>query len=206
MGVRERKAREKEELRSRILDAARSILLKEGHESLSIRKVAKAVEYSPGTIYLYYKDKDELILALHRDAFQRKTGLFAPLLGIEDHHKRLEAMGRAYIQHAFESPADFHIMFVDRCPISRLQEEGEDWRNGMTAFDMLKETLRRGQADGAFRKDMDPDTMSVVLWSLVHGYAMLVSSNHLEAAQPDDSQEKTQDDLFRQIELLVSAP
>ena len=205
MGIKERKAREKEELRERILDAARVILLRDGHDGLSIRKVAKAIEYSPGTIYLYYKDKDELMLALHRDAFQRKGSLFAPLLGITDYTARLEAMGRAYIQHAVDSPADFHLMFVDKCPIQRLQEEGQDWRNGQTALDMLKACIRGGQEAGVFRSDLDPDSMSIVLWSLVHGYAMLADSNRIEAATPGETSDHVLDDLFHQINQMVVA-
>ena len=203
MGVKERKAREKEELRDRILDAARGILLRDGHGGLSIRKVAKAIEYSPGTIYLYYKDKDELMLALHQDAFQRKSHLFAPLMGITDYKARLEAMGRAYIQHAVTSPADFHLMFVDKCPIQRLREEGQDWHGGQTALDMLKACLRGGQQAGVFRADLDPESMAIVLWSLVHGYAMLVDSNRIEAATPGEAPTTVLDSLFRQINKMV---
>src|SRR4051794_30766926 len=55
MGVHERRARQKESVREEILDAARTLFVKEGYEHASIRKIADKIEYSPGTIYLYFR-------------------------------------------------------------------------------------------------------------------------------------------------------
>ena len=205
MGVQERRTREKEELRVSILKAAREILLEEGHAKLSIRKVARAVEYSVGTIYLHYQSKDELLLALHQDAFQRKSMLFAPLMGITDPQARLEAMGRAYIEHAVESPADFYLMFVDDCPIQLLNERGEDWNKGQSAMDMLRLTLEQGIEKGVFRADLNLDSMPMILWSLVHGCATLIYTKRLEMADPTLTRHKVQDDLFGEMHRLLGS-
>ena len=69
MGIVERKEREKEDMRRLILNAARKLFLEQGYEKTSIRNIADAIEYSPATIYLYYKDKNELLFALHEEAF-----------------------------------------------------------------------------------------------------------------------------------------
>ncbi len=61
MGVQERRARQKEGVREEILDAARTLFVKEGYEHVSIRKIAEKVEYAPGTIYLYFRDKAEIL-------------------------------------------------------------------------------------------------------------------------------------------------
>ena len=61
MGVHERRAREKKELRQEILDAARDLFLREGYENVSMRKIAEKIEYSPTTIYLYFQDKADLL-------------------------------------------------------------------------------------------------------------------------------------------------
>lgn len=71
MSIKERKQREKEALRQRILEAAARLLAEEGYEKVSIRKIAEAVEYSPRTIYLYYRDKRELMEAVVEAGFQR---------------------------------------------------------------------------------------------------------------------------------------
>ena len=61
MGVADRKEREKTEMQKRILDAARVLFLEKGFEKTSIRNIADLIEYSPGTIYLYFKDKNEIL-------------------------------------------------------------------------------------------------------------------------------------------------
>lgn len=202
MGTTERRQREREALKDLILDGARQVFMRDGHDGLSIRKVAKEIEYSPGTIYLYYKDKDELMLALHQDAFARKSGLFAPLMEIRDPLSRLEAMGRAYIHHALNSEADFHLMFVDKCPMNRLREEGKEWRTGNTAYQMLVETVRSGVEGKVFRSDIQPESMAVVLWSLVHGCATLILSERLGMLD-EDSRKHAIDEIFTQMNLLL---
>ncbi|PYQ72070.1 MAG: TetR family transcriptional regulator, partial [Acidobacteria bacterium] len=61
MGVRDRRARQKQLLRQQILDAARALLVREGYDSLSMRRVAERIDYSPTAIYLHFKDKQELV-------------------------------------------------------------------------------------------------------------------------------------------------
>ena len=64
MGTRERREREKGELRAKILDAARTLFMKDGYDAVSMRKIAEAIEYSPTAIYQYFPDKTTLVLAL----------------------------------------------------------------------------------------------------------------------------------------------
>ena len=61
MGTKERREREKEDMRNAILEAAAKIIVAEGYDKLSMRKIADAIDYSPTTIYLYYKDKAQII-------------------------------------------------------------------------------------------------------------------------------------------------
>ncbi|MGX9757110.1 TetR/AcrR family transcriptional regulator [Clostridioides difficile] len=61
MSIKERRKNEKIEMKKKIMDAAIEIINQEGYENLSIRKIATKIEYSPTTIYLYYKDKAEII-------------------------------------------------------------------------------------------------------------------------------------------------
>ena len=197
-----RRQRDRDKLTTLILDGARRVFEREGHDKLSIRKVAKEIEYSPGTIYLYYKDKDALMLALHQDAFVRKSQLFAPLMGISDPNARLEAMGRAYIQHALTSPSDFHLMFVDKCPMAKLREQGLEWRNGNTAFQMLVTTIEQGITTGQFDERIDAEQLAVVLWSMVHGCATLILSERLGMLDAA-AREGAIDALFAQMNRLT---
>ncbi len=64
MGTVERREREKQELRTRILDAARELFAELGYEAVTMRKIAERIEYSPTAIYFHFKDKDALMREL----------------------------------------------------------------------------------------------------------------------------------------------
>ena len=100
MTIAERRFREKEDMRSLILDAARKVFLEKGYSQTSIRNIAEEMEYSPGTIYLYFKDKDEVFHALHEEGFRRMLEKMQPLEHVPDPFERLRAMGRVYLEFA----------------------------------------------------------------------------------------------------------
>ena len=67
MGVKERKALERKMRRNQILDAARALLLSVGINNISISKISKRAELGVGTIYFYYKNKEEIFAALQEE-------------------------------------------------------------------------------------------------------------------------------------------
>lgn len=71
MGIKERRNLEKAELRRKIMDAAIEIINQDGYENLSIRKIAAKIDYSPTTIYLYYKDKAQIITDMNNELYSR---------------------------------------------------------------------------------------------------------------------------------------
>lgn len=71
MGIKERRDVEKAEMKKRIMDAAIEIIEQDGYEKLSIRKIAAKIEYSPTTIYLYYKDKAEIITDMANELYSK---------------------------------------------------------------------------------------------------------------------------------------
>jgi AcrR family transcriptional regulator len=77
MGILERKERDRVEMRERIIDVAIEMFVQEGYEKTSIRNIAEKIEYSPATIYLYYKDKDELLYDVQAQAFEKLDQIFS---------------------------------------------------------------------------------------------------------------------------------
>ena len=71
MGVIERREREREEVRRKILTAARDLFATEGYERVTMRRIADAIEYSATTIYNHFEDKDDLVHALCQEDFTR---------------------------------------------------------------------------------------------------------------------------------------
>ena len=99
-----RREREKIEMRQLIVDAAVKIYLEEGYDKLSLRGIAHEIEYSAGTIYLYFKDKHELFHAMHEWAFSQLLEKFQTLNSIKNPLERLEGISTMFMRFAFENP------------------------------------------------------------------------------------------------------
>ncbi|WCM21327.1 TetR/AcrR family transcriptional regulator [Paraburkholderia bryophila] len=113
MGIAERKNRQKQALRERILDAARRIVMREGFAALSMRKIADAIEYSPATLYLHFASRDEIALALCEEGYAQLLASFEPHAGIADPAERLKALGRAYIAFGVAHPQTYRLIFME---------------------------------------------------------------------------------------------
>jgi AcrR family transcriptional regulator len=178
MGVAERKERHKDDLRKEILVAAKELFTEKGFEATSIRAIAERIEYSPATIYLYYKDKNEIVHALHREGFKMLVSHFEVLNNISHPFERLKGMGRAYIQFAMQNPDVYQLLFVMKEPLKHVANCFEDWDEGDRAFDILLKTVGECQKSGFF-KQFDQTLISFVIWSTMHGLCTLRTSGHM---------------------------
>ncbi|MFM0735452.1 TetR/AcrR family transcriptional regulator [Paraburkholderia sediminicola] len=113
MGIVERKNRQKQALRERILDAARRIVMREGFAALSMRKIADAIEYSPATLYLHFTSRDEIVQALCAEGYAQLLATFVPLAQIADPAERLKALGRAYVAFGVAHPETYRLIFME---------------------------------------------------------------------------------------------
>ena len=113
MGINERKTRQKQALRERILDAARRIVVREGFAALSMRKIADAIEYSPATLYLYFASRDEIARALCTEGYAQLLATFGPLAKIADPAERLKAMAHAYVGFGVAHPQTYRLIFME---------------------------------------------------------------------------------------------
>jgi AcrR family transcriptional regulator len=176
MGVQERRAREKQELRQEILGAARELFVREGFENLSMRKIAEKIEYSPTTIYLHFQDKVDLIDCVCAETLEKLGQRLAALQGeIASPVERLKAGLRAYIDFGLEHPNDYRVAFLmdfnqpleqrERCV--RCHEQGQ--RN----FDFLRQALSEC-IDSAVFPPMDVEAASQTLWAAAHGLVSLL--------------------------------
>ena len=114
----QRREREREELREQILSAAMNILVSEGYEAVTIRRLANEIEYTPGALYSYFKDKDEIVFALVVRAAQHLNKVFQAQESLPNPLERLWAIGRAYLKFAME-----HQEYYDLLPEENDTEE-----------------------------------------------------------------------------------
>jgi AcrR family transcriptional regulator len=187
MTIAERKQRDKEEMRNLILDAARKVFLEKGYYQASIRTIAEEIEYSPGTIYLYFKDKDEIFHALHEDGFRRLLEKMQPLQHVPDPFERLKAMGLVYLEFAKNNKDFYDLMFIIQAPIKHEQEQGQ-WKMGHSTLDYLKNVLKECKKKGHF-KNQDAEYLSFTIWSAMHGMCALYCRDRLKAYPDIDPME-----------------
>jgi AcrR family transcriptional regulator len=175
MGVKERRLRQKKFLRQEILDAASELFVKEGYENVSMRRIAEKVEYSPTTIYLYFKDKAELLEQVCHGTFERLSVHLKRILEQPgDPVDRLRRGLLAYVQFGLENPHHYRATFMMPIPEGFDKEEYKKPDSpGMQAFDFLRRCVYDSIAAGKF-KNTDPEIISQTLWSGVHGITSLL--------------------------------
>jgi AcrR family transcriptional regulator len=175
MGVVERREREKQELRQQILDTAREMFAAEGYEAVTMRKIAEAIEYSPTAIYLYFKDKNELINELCHSDFRTLAKEFQKIARIPDPVERLKLMGLSYIEFGLAYPNHYRLMFMTPPPSKHTPEMEADRGNPeQDAYAFLRLIVGECIAAARFREEYtDVDAVSQVLWAAVHGIVSL---------------------------------
>ncbi len=205
MGVAERRAREKDEKRQRILDAAAEIILQEGFDKLTVRKLAEKLEYSAGTIYLYFKDKNELIFEYCEDAFQllleEMQDLDNPAL---DPLEAFRASGRGYVRFALQNPNAYIVTF---CLPPPPEVEGfleHQTPAGMRCYEILRTLIARCQESGQFRP-VNLEAAAQSVWFAVHGLASMLVLCHGHYQMPWASREELIDTNLDMIERGLRA-
>lgn len=171
MGITERKEREKAGMQRLILDTAMKLFIDQGYESVSMRKIASIIEYSPASIYTYFPDKSSIFYELHIEGFTRLFRKQTEVQGVMDPAERLLQHGRAYLEFAFENPQYYDLMFIMRTPAEQIVKN-KDWEHGMRSYELLKRNVQECRNAGYF-KDSTVDSVALMMWAVVHGIAAL---------------------------------
>lgn len=172
MTVQERRVRQKTLLRQEILDAARDILVREGYDGLSMRKVAERIAYSPTAIYLHFKDRDDLVFCVCE---QLMAGLVKELQQVADRHAdplvALRKGLRRYVEFGLKHPQHYQATFgIPHEHDARYQAPGT---MGMQAFGFLPRMVTECVKRKKLAK-VDPHKASCALWAGIHGLTSLL--------------------------------
>ena len=176
MGVKERRVRQKSLLRQEILDAARDILVREGYEGLSMRKVAERIDYSPTAIYLHFKDRDDLVFCVCEHLM---GGLVNELQQVADPPAdplvALKKGLRRYVEFGLQHPQHYQATFGiphghDPAKDARYQEPGT---MAMQAFGFLPRLVGECVKQKKLAK-VDVHNASCALWAAIHGITSLL--------------------------------
>jgi AcrR family transcriptional regulator len=173
MGVKERRQRERTEVREKILDAALDFFGREGVEGVTMRALADAIEYSPPVIYAHFRDKEAIIQELCYRQLRELAKAFATFGGL-DPIERLRRIGYIYADFAIEHPSHFRFMFLMPHPLPPDDDEvgkGDPQRN---AYAFLRQTVEDGLDAGIFKAEYtDADEIAQLCWASAHGLVAL---------------------------------
>ena len=160
-----------------ILEAARELFLQHGIESVSTRQIATRVGISQTALYVYFKNKGEMLDRLTEGAF-RKLG--EAMQDVSNRHSDPLAFLRAwipeYIRFGLKHPDEYRLTFLlrdGRHPGLLPQEQRQT--EGLTVFSDFRERLSAAQASGALRNSTaSPEALAQSLWAAMHGLVALL--------------------------------
>ena len=186
MGTKERQDRERQAVTASILSAARDLFVAEGYQSVSIRKIAERIEYSPAAIYSYFASKDDIFLTLAEEGFHRLDAKVRAAMNTGDPLEDVRGCWWAFYEFSQDEPAYFELMFVDRSvPRITQQWEGFEFLQGMlgNAVDAIQKAIDAG----AFPNTLSPNVAMHMLWAALIGPAVVGIRHRLATGEDYDA-------------------
>jgi AcrR family transcriptional regulator len=186
----QRRERERAEFREEVLAAARKIVIEEGFDALTMRKIAEAIEYAPGTIYLYFESRDAIAFALCSAGFETFFEAVAPAAAIADPVERFRELGVRYVKFGLENPETYRLLFMED---PKYSEAGFDERAeapdspGTRALGILIGIFDDLRAQKRLKSTADSQTLAEIVWAGVHGIVALhIACHGFPKASPED--------------------
>ncbi len=197
MGTSERRARERDELRQKILNAATELFLQNGFESVSMRKIAEKIDYAASTIYLYFEDKNAICSAIASDS------LAVLIQGLEEREQRgLPALETArigmrfYLEFGLAHPNQYRLVFATPTPAGN---DAAVNAQSLQALQYLSRCLARCRAEGLFIAG-DDMADSLAVWGQMHGLTMILINDHGKYGFPWPSKDAL---IERGVDLIL---
>ncbi|MCC5907166.1 MAG: TetR/AcrR family transcriptional regulator [Balneolaceae bacterium] len=167
-------------LREEILDATKDLLLEYGFSKLSMRKIAGRVNVTATSIYLYFKNKDDLLLALIEESIENLKKALSDAAGeSKGVMQQLRSVSMAYINYALEHPREYEIIFMVR-PEEMPTYPKEKFRQIRSGYTLLAEVLEKGKEEQQFETD-DSLLAAYAMWSQLHGVVSVIINKRLDA-------------------------
>lgn len=170
--IKSRTDESKENLREEIMSAAQELFVKEGYANVSMRKIADKIGYSPTTIYLYFKDKNDLLHQICEQTFARLARNIQSIEQLSDQPlEKLKSGLREYIYFGLKHPNQYELVFISPLPVK--SERSFEETNGRVAFDTLRSVIGECVSHKMLKSN-DIELVSQTLWTGIHGVTSLL--------------------------------
>ena len=184
-----RREEEKERRRGELLDAAESLYAKHGWEAVTMDQVARTARLSRALLYVYFRDKDDLLFAIGERAMKVLHQRFAAALQTPGTGRdKVDAIGRAYMGYSLEFPHyfDFSSRFQSHeVGDAASPNEAACQQAGTTVMDLVVQAIEGGVADGSISAELarEPRLLGLSLWAFTHGIVQITIAKAGELAQ-----------------------
>lgn len=168
-------AEDRAKLRISIIDAARSLFVERGIEAVSMREIAKKINYSPTTLYHHFADKESLLQALCDEDFLKLAHGMREIMQMPDLIARIRALGLGYAMFALQNPNHYRLMFMTpRTPCNREKTSIQQGNTEQDAYAQLRLVVKDAYEAGLFKRDLTNDELiAQTLWAGIHGVCSL---------------------------------
>jgi len=204
-----RREEEKERRRAEIVDAAEQLYAEVGWDAVTMENVAKTARLSRALIYVYFRDKGDLLHAITERALLELRERFVVAatshpLGLD----KVQAIGRAYVLFQQEKPYRF-----DACSRFHAHQAANDEPTeaacaaaGDAVIGVIVQALIEGQADGSIRKDIgNPAQVCVMLWAFTHGLIQVGNNKKQEIARLGIEVSQLMEGSFGMLRYMLAA-
>jgi AcrR family transcriptional regulator len=185
MGIRERQSRERDTVRRKILNAARTLFLNEGYANVSMRKIAEQIEYSPGAIYSYFTSKEDIFFALAEEGLQIVRAHCAAAGGNTPLERVRDVFWR-YYTFSKEQPEYFSLIFVDSA-VPRISRDWERFSSMRELRQEVEQDIQQCIDEGTFPRIESAGAVFRLLWTAAYGVAVFRLSHRLAPGEDSDA-------------------
>lgn len=175
MSTKERRERERAELREKIIKAAEELFAEDGYKNISMRKISAKIDYSLPTIYQYFKNKADILFYIYQENNGKLLEVMSQISADNNSNiKKLKLMGQAYIKFGMENSNYYELAYMSNA----IRYEDELIYNdmdspGFKVYKLLLDTVKGCKLEGYF-KNVDYEVTAQCLWSGIHGIISLL--------------------------------
>jgi AcrR family transcriptional regulator len=170
MGKISPRQRRREKTKQAILETAQELVAEKGLDGLSIREIARRIDYSPAGLYEYFESKEDIVAAICANVWEQVNAAFKAVSPELPPTCRLVEMSLAYVKFAVNNPEQF-LLVAGAAPsaLPALDESADN-----SPYPLLLDTVQAALDSGKFSPAAHTaETIAFSLWALMHGRVML---------------------------------
>jgi len=179
MGTKERKERERTERRETIIDAAEEVINEKGFDAATVDEIAERAELGKGTLYLYFKSKASIYLAISERGSKILNSEMAKILTLDlTGLEMLRKLGEKYLKFIQTNPIYFNafafyenMMDQEKLAESEIAQNCE--KHAREAMTYIVRSLQIGMQDGSVDSSYDPKELGVIIWGASKGIVQM---------------------------------